>query len=204
MHTHTHPQRDASCSILCRIESPAVVVLVIVLLLLFVVLGLIQYASAFVNIASPEKGESVPAGSSLTVSGTSDDTTQSNCKILIIVNDRRPYQETIPLGPGDYSKWTFVINPKYAEIEQGINTITSKASCDAPYEPILKLDPLTQEYVKYYGINITGVPSGAEPSSKEPFVFPAPGQDSGVGGGEGTDEGRNDEEDSTSEGSLFG
>jgi hypothetical protein len=116
VHTHTQTQRDASCSILCRIGSPAVVVLVIILLLLFVVLGLIQYASAFVNIVSPEKGESVPTGSSLTVSGTSDDTTQSNCKILIIVNDRRPYQETIPLEPGDYSKWTFVINPKYAEI----------------------------------------------------------------------------------------
>lgn len=33
--------------------------------------GLVQYASAFVNIVSPEKGEAVPAGSPLTVSGTS-------------------------------------------------------------------------------------------------------------------------------------
>jgi hypothetical protein len=29
--------------------------------------GFIQYASAFVNIISPSKGEAVPAGSSLTI-----------------------------------------------------------------------------------------------------------------------------------------
>lgn len=89
-----------------------------------------QYANAFVNIVSPERGEAVPAGSRLTVSGTSDDNRQFNCKIQIIVNDHRPYQDTIPVAPGDYSKWTFVIDPQYAEIEEGINTITSKATCD--------------------------------------------------------------------------
>jgi hypothetical protein len=177
--------------------------LTIILLLSFVSLGFIQYASAFVNIVSPEKGETVPAGSGLTISGTSDDNAQFNCKILVIVNDKHPYQETIPLGPGDYSRWTFVVNPQYAEIKQGINTITSKASCDSPYEPVLKLDPLTQEYVKYYGVNVTGVPSGAEAGSQEPFVFQAPGEDTGEGG-EGTDGGGNEDEDSTSDGSLFG
>ena len=146
--------------------------------------GLIRYASAFVNIVSPSKGEAVPAGSSLTVSGTSDDNAQFNCKIMVIVNDKRPYQETLPVGPGDYSKWTFVVNPQYAEIEEGINTITSKASCDAPYESFLKLDPITKEYVKHYSINVTGVPTGAGVGSQEPSVELAPGEDSG-GGGDG-------------------
>ena len=46
--------------------------------------------------------------------------------------------------------------------------------------------------------------SGAGPSSQEPFVFPAPGQDLEDGRREGTDEGRNEDEESTSDGSLFG
>ncbi len=168
-----------------------------------------QYASAFVNIVSPERGEAVPAGSSLTVSGTSDDNPQFNCKIQIIVNDHRPYQDTIPVAPGDYSKWTFVINPQYAEIEEGINTITSKATCDAPYETFLKLDPLTRQYVKSYGINVTGVPSGLQGEgvdSEEPFVFPSPreestdeGDQAEAGGGEG-----GEDEDGGDEESLFG
>ena len=168
-----------------------------------------QYASAFVNIVSPERGETVPAGSSLTVSGTSDDNPQFNCKIQIIVNDHRPYQDTIPVAPGDYSKWTFVINPQYAEIEEGINTITSKATCDAPYETFLKLDPLTRQYVKSYGINVTGVPSGLQGggvNSEEPFVFPAPGEEPTDGGDQAGAEGGDggEDEDGGDEESLFG
>jgi hypothetical protein len=52
--------------------------------------GLLQSANAFVNIVSPSKGEAVPAGSSLTVSGTSDNNTQFSCNIQILVNDHRP------------------------------------------------------------------------------------------------------------------
>ena len=121
--------------------NPEIAVIVISLLLILIIssTGLFQFASAFVNIISPSKGEAVPAGSSLTVSGTSDDNAQTNCNIQIIVNDNRPYQDTIPVAPRDYSEWTFVVNPQYAEIEEGINTITSKASCDVPHEPFLKL-----------------------------------------------------------------
>ena len=161
--------------------------------------GLFQYASAFVNIVSPEKGEAVPAGSSLTVSGTSDDNLQFNCKIQVIVNDHRPYQDTVPVAPGDYSRWTFVVNPQYAEIEEGINTITSKATCDSPYEAFLALDPITREYIKYYGVNVTGVPSGLGADSEEPFVFTAPGEDPGDGTGETTGEQDGDEESSSDE-----
>ena len=78
---------------------------------------------------------------------------------------------------------------------KGINTITSKAICDAPYESFLKLDPLTRQYLKHYSINVTGVPSGAEGGgvdSEEPFVFPAPGEDSGD---ETEEDGEEDAED---------
>jgi hypothetical protein len=182
----------------------AVGITVLVLFLTISSPGLIRYASAFVNIVSPSKGEAVPVDSSLTVSGTSDDNAQFNCKIMIIVNDKRPYQETMPVGPGDYSKWTFVVNPQYAEIEQGINTITSKASCDAPYESFLKLDPITKEYVKHYSVNVTGVPAGAGVGSQEPFVVPAPGEDSGDGGDGSSGDGNGNGDDSTSDDSLFG
>ena len=171
------------------------IVVVTLALALAISVGLLQFANAFVNIVSPSKGEAVPTGSSLEITGTSDDNAQFNCKIMVIVNDKRPYQETIPVGPGDYSKWTFVVNPQYAEIEQGINTITSKATCDATYESFLKLDPITKEYVKHYSVNVTGVAGGEGLDSEKPFVFSAPGD-----GTEGDAEG--DEEASTEE-SLF-
>jgi hypothetical protein len=169
----------------------------------FASLGLFRYVSVFVHIVSPEKGEAVPVGSSLTVSGNSDDNPQFNCKVLIIVNDKRPYQETIPVRPEDYSKWTFVVILQYTEIQEGINTITSKASCDSQYEPVLKLDPLTKEYVKYYGINATDMPSGSEPSSREPFVFQVPSENSREEGGNETVGGESEDGKSTSDGSSF-
>ena len=167
--------------------------------------GFIPFASAFVNIVSPSKGEPVPAGSSLEISGTSDDNAQTNCKIQVIVNDKRPYQETTPVGPGDYSKWVFIVTPQYSEIEEGINKITSKGTCDAAYEPFLGLDPINKQYVKHYSINVTGVPPapGAGLDSEEPFVFPAPGEDSGTGGDE-TEGQENGDDESRSDGSLFG
>jgi hypothetical protein len=184
--------------------AASIILIAVAMSLAIIGAGIIQYASAFVNIISPSKGEAVPAGSSLTVSGTSDDNTQTNCNIQIIVNDNRPYQDTIPVAPGDYSEWTFVVNPQYAEIGDGMNTITSKAVCDAPHEPFLVLDPLTRQYVKHYSVNVTGVPSGTEGGvdSEEPFVFPAPGEDSGNGGDGGS---AGDEDgDGESDDSLFG
>ena len=185
--------------------SRAITVIVIITLVLSIATssGLLQFASAFVNIVSPSKGEPVPAGSTLEISGTSDDNAQFNCKIQVIVNDKRPYQETTPVGPGDYSKWIFIVTPQYAEIEEGINKITSKAICDAAHEPFLVLDPLTKQYVKHYSINVTGVPSGAGLEPEEPFVFPAPGEDSGDGGDE-TESQENGDDESGSDGSLFG
>src|ERR687892_1894384 len=187
--------------------AAAVVVIALMLSLTVSSTGFFPFASAFVNIVSPSKGEAVPAGSSLTISGTSDDNAQTNCNIQIIVNDNRPYQDTIPVAPGDYSEWIFVVNPQYAEIGEGINTITSKALCDAPHEPFLVLDPLTRQYVKHYSVNVTGVPSGAEGGgvdSEEPFVFPAPGEDSGNGGDGGSVGDGDGDGDGESDDSLFG
>ena len=189
-------------------RAKTAIVIIALVLSLTATTGLFPFASAFVNIVSPSKGEPVPAGSSLEISGTSDDNAQTNCKIQVIVNNKRPYQETTPVGPGDYSKWIFIVSPPYAEIEVGINKITSKAICDAAHEPFLVLNPLTKQYVKHYSINVTGVPAGSGVDSEEPFVFPAPGEDSGDGGGdetEGEAEGEAEGDgESTSDDSLFG
>jgi hypothetical protein len=186
-------------------RAKTAIVIIALVLSLTATTGLFPFASAFVNIVSPSKGEPVPAGSSLEISGTSDDNAQFNCKIQVIVNDKHPYQEATPVGPGDYSKWVFIVTPQYAEIEEGINKITSKATCDAAYEPFLGLDPITKQYVKHYSINVTGVPAapGAGLDSEEPFVFPAPGEDSGTGGDE-TEGQENGDDESGSDGSLFG
>jgi hypothetical protein len=109
---------NAENNIVPRIDqdmSPAAAVVVIALMSSLTVssMGFFPFASAFVNIVSPSKGEAVPAGSTLTISGTSDDTAQTNYNVQIIVDDNRPYQDTIPVSPGDYSEWTFVVNPQY-------------------------------------------------------------------------------------------
>ena len=66
------------------------------------------------------------------------------------------------------------------------------------------MNPLTKEYVKHYSINVTGVPAGAGLDSEEPFVFPAPGEDSGDGGGDETEGDAEGDGESTSDDSLFG
>lgn len=82
--------------------------------------------------------------------------------------------------------------------------ITSKASCDVPYESFLKLDPITKEYVKHYSVNVTGVPAGAGAGSQEPFVVPAPGEDSRDGEDGSSGDGNGNGDDSTSDDLLFG
>src|ERR671925_2344500 len=45
-----------------------------------------------VKITSPARGQQVPAGKDLTVSGTSMDNATSNCQVSVIVNNVKPYQ----------------------------------------------------------------------------------------------------------------
>jgi hypothetical protein len=180
-----------------------------------------EAANAFIHITSPPKEEAVPAGSPLEISGDSSDTAQSNCKILVVVDDKQPYQEATPTGPGgpnDYSTWSFTVSPSYAEIEEGLNKITAKASCDSLLSPELKQDLLTKQYEKHYSINVTGIPGG---NLAPPFSSPSDGIGVGEGGvsegedeggvSEGEDEGgvsegddEGGESDSTDEDSLFG
>ena len=89
-----------------------------------------------VKITSPTRGQQVPAGKDLTVSGTSIDNTTAKCEVSVIVNNVKPYQPAISIvGPGrtggaaDYSKWKFDITSKYTTIKPGQNKITAKFEC---------------------------------------------------------------------------
>jgi hypothetical protein len=110
-----------------------------------------------VKILSPAKDERVPVGQQLAVSGTSTDNATSDCKVSVILNGVRPYQQTVANGTGgidDYSTWNFIINPSYTTIKEGPgNKITSKLEC-------------TPNMNKWYSVNVTGIVSTAAiPSS---------------------------------------
>jgi Bacterial Ig domain len=79
-----------------------------------------------VKITSPAKGQQVPIGNNLVVSGTSSDDSNSNCQVSVIVNGIKPYQPATASGAGganDYSKWGFTLSPKYTAIKEGENKI---------------------------------------------------------------------------------
>ena len=85
-----------------------------------------------IKITSPTRGQQLPVGKDLTVSGTSMDNATSNCQVYVIVNNVKPYQNTTAAGsgrPADYSKWNFALTSKYTAIKPGDNRITAKYEC---------------------------------------------------------------------------
>jgi hypothetical protein len=122
-----------------------------------------------IKITSPGKGQQVPAGQSLIVSGVSSDNSTSECKVSVIVNEERPYQPTFANGtggPNDYSTWNFMITPTYTTIREGSdNKITSKLEC-------------TPNLTKWYSVNVTGIGTTtsvdrAGTVKQPPFPLPA-------------------------------
>jgi hypothetical protein len=115
-----------------------------------------------VKITSPTKGQQVPIGI-LKVEGTStagqdlDKELHTDCKVSLILNDIKPYQPVIPTGSGgqnNYSTWSYMLTPNYATIEEGVNKITSKLSCD------------NDTTAKWYSVNVTGIAGGQEGQEK--------------------------------------
>jgi len=110
-----------------------------------------QHASK-IKITSPTKGQQVPVGKDLTVSGTSvgSNATSNNndCKVSVIVNNVKPYQQANPGGTttGNYSKWNFVLTSKYTTVKPGQNKITAKYECAS--------NPASKSFSS---VNVTGV-----------------------------------------------
>ena len=114
-----------------------------------------------VRITSPVRGQDVPVGKNLVVSGISArGRSATNCVVSVIVNGIKPYHNATGIGPKgqkDYSKWTFLVIPKYTTIKEGTNKIASKFSCGN--KPNL---------VSYYSLNVTGLSGGSFSSSHAP------------------------------------
>jgi hypothetical protein len=93
-----------------------------------------------VKITSPSNDEKVAIGgnTNFKVTGSSTDNANVDCKVSVILNNVKPYQEAEPTGPGgksDYSTWNFVLTPDHnATIKGGTNKITAKLSCPNPNE----------------------------------------------------------------------
>jgi hypothetical protein len=102
-----------------------------------------------IKITSPGRGQQVPVGKDLTVSGTSIANATSNCQVAVIVNNVKPYQNATAAGPGgaaDYSKWNFALTSKYTTIKPGDNRITARYECVN--------DPASKGFSS---VNVTGV-----------------------------------------------
>jgi hypothetical protein len=113
-----------------------------------------------IRITSPNKGQQVPIGKDLSVSGisstigvgntTTKTTTPSTCQAYVIVNGVKPYQPATGTGNGgatDYSTWNFVLTSKYTTIKPGpANKITAKYICSS--------NPTS---ASFYSVNVTGV-----------------------------------------------
>ena len=107
-----------------------------------------------VKITSPHKGQQVPVGSNVVVSGISspppEDKTKTDCTVSVLLNAVKPYQKAVATGHGgttDYSSWRYVITPSYAAIKQGQNKITGKISCTAS----------PTNLTKFNSLNVTGI-----------------------------------------------
>jgi hypothetical protein len=106
-----------------------------------------------VKITSPTKGQQVPVGKDLVVSGTSATNKTADCKVSVKVNFINPYHNASPIGVGgntDYSKWNFILSPAYTTIKPGQNKITAKFAC--ANNPTL---------ASHYSVNVTGVENAA-------------------------------------------
>ena len=103
-----------------------------------------------VKISSPTKGQQVPIGKDLVISGISLANSTSHCQVSVIVNGIKPYQPATGTGTGgtnDYSKWNFTLTPTYTTINEGPNNkIISKYFCSS--------DP---SLASFYSVNVTGI-----------------------------------------------
>jgi hypothetical protein len=103
-----------------------------------------------VRITSPTKGQHVPVGAVLAISGKSKDNATSDCRVNVIANGVKPYQNASATGHGganDYSSWTFNLTPKYTTIKEGANNkIVAKFYCNP-----------NPNLASFYSVNVTGV-----------------------------------------------
>ena len=91
-------------------------------------------------------------------------TSNNNCKVSVIVNNVKPYQSATAAGTGgaaDYSKWNFVLTPKYTTIKLGQNEITARYECSN--------NPASKSFSS---VNVTGVQGTGTAATTTAAVIP--------------------------------
>lgn len=106
-----------------------------------------------VRITFPNNFDNISLTAPLNISGISSDNEMTDCKVSIIVNNVKPYQEVVALGKkgmSDYSNWSFTLDSNYTNLNQGTNKLTSKISC-------IGNSGSTLNSTKWYSVNVTGI-----------------------------------------------
>jgi len=106
-----------------------------------------------VRINFPHHFDNVSLSGPLNISGISSDSELTDCKVSLIVNNVKPYQEVVASGKSgmnDYSNWSFTLNSNYTSLSEGPNKLTSKISCLSNSGSMLNS-------TKWFSVNVTGV-----------------------------------------------
>jgi K319-like protein len=122
-----------------------------------------------VRITFPHHLNNVSLSAPLSISGISSDNELTDCKVSVIVNNVKPYQEVVASGKSgmnDYSNWGFTLNSNYTSLSEGSNKLTSKISC-------LTNSGSTLSVTKWFSVNVTGV-RDLYPSSSNYNGFSSP------------------------------
>ena len=107
-----------------------------------------------IKILSPHSGQEVPVTNiNLIVSGTSSYDRSKDCRVSVLLNGIKPYQQTTATGNNgvsDYSTWRYKLDPIYTTIREGSNKLTAKITClGNPYS-----------LTKWTSINLIGTRDG--------------------------------------------
>jgi hypothetical protein len=105
--------------------------------------------SSVIKITSPIDGQQIPIDiKNFPISGISSYDSGLNCRVSLIVNDVKPYQQaTGNTSERDYSSWNYILTSQYTSIKQGTNKLTAKLSCNGN----------SMNLTKFYSVNIRGV-----------------------------------------------
>src|SRR4029453_8433857 len=120
-------------------------------------------SSLGVKVASPTTNEDVYLGkNNLKIIGTSTDSINSNCRVSVILNNVKHYQNVLTTGEGgnnDYSLWSFLFTTDYnSTVKEGPNKLTAKLSCSNP-------DRVASDLTTSYTVFFRVVSSEAPPTN---------------------------------------
>ena len=121
-----------------------------------------------IKILSPYKDQAVPVtNNNLVVSGTSSYDRSKDCRVSVLLNGIKPYQQTTATGNNgvsDYSTWRYKLDPIYTTIREGSNKLTAKITClGNPYS-----------LTKWTSINLIGTRDGNDSTATTGVAQPLP------------------------------